>query len=98
MTEATRLFQLGRIVITPGAAEMLEATGEAVSLAAGRLLARHAAGDWGDLSDDDKQANDAALETGARLWSAYTVGNLARFYVITDAARKGTTICLTDKT
>ncbi|MFN9619562.1 MAG: hypothetical protein ACK55X_07625 [Synechococcaceae cyanobacterium] len=36
------------------------------------LLDRHAAGDWGDLSEDDRAANDEAARTGAgRLFSSY---------------------------
>lgn len=39
----------------------------------GKCLARHHCGDWGDLCDDDKAANDAALTGGARILSAYTI-------------------------
>jgi len=48
-------------------------------------LARHAAGDWGDLDDEDKQSNNAALQTGARLLSAYVLPDGERIWIITDA-------------
>ena len=35
-------------------------------------LPRHVTGDWGDLDDEDRQANDAALINGSRILSAYT--------------------------
>ncbi len=51
---ATRpLFPLGRIVATPGALEALHNAGQD----ARELLARHAGGDWGTLSEDDRNEN-----------------------------------------
>jgi hypothetical protein len=36
------------------------------------LLDRHAAGDWGEISEDDKAANDEAARSGdGRLFSTY---------------------------
>ena len=61
------LFQLGRVVATPGALEALAEAGQTPW----EFLARHARGDWGDVSDDDRQANDEAVQDGSRLLSAY---------------------------
>jgi len=36
-------------------------------------LRRHLNGDWGDLEPEDRQANDAALRDGDRLFSSYKV-------------------------
>ena len=77
----TKKFSLGRIVATPGALEALQAAGQT----AGEFLARHVTGDWGDLDDDDRQANDNALLDGSRILSAYTTKLADRLWVITEA-------------
>lgn len=79
------MFELGKTLATRGAVD----TG--INLLP--LLRRHAAGDWGDLCDDDKQANVDALKHGNRLLSRYDVGDLS-FYVITEWDRSYTTIML----
>ena len=63
------LFPLGQVLITPGALDMLEA----LKLAPLPFVLRHVAGDWGDLCDEDKQANAAALTYGSRVLSAYDI-------------------------
>ena len=55
--------------------------------------ATHAAGDWGRLCDDDRLANELALQGGARILSAYEVDG-ARVWVITEADRSATTALL----
>jgi hypothetical protein len=88
-------FCLGQTVATPGAMEAIRAAGQCPL----RFLARHAAGDWGDLDDDDAKLNDAALLDGSRLLSAYILRGGARIWVITEAfgddgQRASTTILL----
>lgn len=80
-------FTLGQLVTTANAASRLS-TEEVMT-----GLRRHACGDWGDLSPEDTLANDAALQQGGRLFSAYGFG-ACRFWVITDADRSVTTILL----
>ena len=58
-----------------------------------RILARHAAGDWGTMSPEDKKANDAALRFGDRLMSSYTLKG-EKVWVITEWDRSKTTILL----
>ena len=74
-------FDLGPVVATPGA---LEALGKN-QMTGLELLTRHCRGDWGDLDDEDKQANNAALQTGARLLSAYVLPDGEKLWIITDA-------------
>lgn len=81
-------FPLGLLLSTPGA---LAALTEART-APWTLLARHASGDWGDLGEEGWQANERALTTGARLFSAYTLLTRARLWVITEADRSSTTL------
>ena len=74
-------FDLGPVVATPGALDALARN----EMSPRELLARHAAGDWGDLDEHDKEANHAALKTGARLLSAYHLADGTKVWVITDA-------------
>ena len=57
-------------------------------------LRRHAAGDWGDVSPDDRAANDAALRDGERLLSVYRSAAGVAFWVLTEADRSVTTVLL----
>jgi hypothetical protein len=76
------LFDLGRIVATPGALEALQAAGQSP----GEFLARHVRGDWGDLGDEDRSLNDAARIDGSRILSAYHTRKGERLWIITEAA------------
>ncbi len=84
-------FALGRTVITRGALAELDA-GDVQ-----RALSRHLRGDWGDLCEDDKQANDDALRCGARLLSAYHTRAGQKFWIITEADRSATTVLLPEE-
>jgi hypothetical protein len=54
------------------------------------LLDRHAAGDWGDLSEDDKPANDEAARSGdGRLFSSYATAEHGTLWIITNDIRGG---------
>ena len=92
-------FDLGPVVGTPGALQALAACGVDPL----HYLSRHARGNWGDLCEEDKQANEAALHTGARLMSAYTLPDGTKLWVITDAEiddnhhRQATTLLLPDE-
>jgi hypothetical protein len=87
-----RLFDLGRLVATPGAVALLDEIG----LPPGLMLSRHVSGDWGDLDQDDKDANTFAVDNEARILSAYKIGAY-KFWVITEADRSSTTILLPEE-
>lgn len=87
----TARFPLGNTVITPGALEALSMT---AVLAA---LARHENGDWGEVCDEDRKANDRALIEGSRLLSVYRNGHGLKFWIITEADRSATTVLLPDE-
>lgn len=86
-------FPLGRVVATPGALALLATVGAD----ARTLLDRHAAGDWGDLDDEDRRANEHALRDGARILSAYAVGAGERLWIITEADRSSTCVLRPDE-
>ena len=84
------LFELGQVVATPGALDALAAAGVMHTA----LVARHIAGDFGDLCEEDKQSNQEALADGNRIFSAYTLPTRKRIWVITEADRSVTTLLL----
>ena len=83
-------LRLGRLLATPGAVNTL--TPDTFL----GILQRHASGDWGELCDDDRASNEAALLDGSRLLSAYPVED-ERIWVITEADRSATTVLLSEE-
>lgn len=83
-------FSLGRVVITRNAMEALEPD------SVHACLVRHHAGDWGDLCQEDLDANQFALDEGLRLLSSYQDRNGTKFWIITEADRSVTTVLLPD--
>ena len=76
------LHNLGRVVAT---AAVAAAVPPALITA---LLDRHADGDWGDLSEDDKAANNEATRSGdGRLFSSYLTPEHGKLWVFTDDIR-----------
>jgi len=82
-------FPLGETGITRNAKSLL-ADFNAIE----KALKRHHLGDWGDLDEDDKRCNEAALVEGGRLFSVYYTGDGVKFWIITEADRSVTTILL----
>lgn len=79
---------LGRVVATANAMRSVPQS----EMSAG--LMRHAAHDWGEVCQEDKQINDDAALGGDRLLSAYTSANGTKFWIITEWDRSVTTILL----
>lgn len=78
-------FELGELVVTPAALELLKISDTSPL----DIIQRHGALDPGDLPVCDVRANADALTTGARIMSAYTVtvaGQAHKVWAITDAA------------
>ena len=74
-------FSLGQIVATPAALDALEESGQMPDA----LLHCHVTGDWGIVSPNDRRANEEALQSGARLLSAYETTLGLKIWVITEA-------------
>lgn len=85
----TPRFPVGRTVATLGALAL------GIDLAA--YMRRHHCGDWGNLCDEDKQANEDALVHGNRILSHYKLGGGRRIYIITEADRSLTTVLLPEE-
>ena len=60
-------FPLGRLAATPGALGAMRASGQTPDF----FIAKHLAGDWGEVGAEDWRANDEALLHGDRLLSDY---------------------------
>ncbi len=75
-------FNPGQVVLTPGAIDLLAEAGQTP----GEFLKRHICGDWGDLSEGDKQANEKSMKTGARLMSAYPTKKANSLWIISEAS------------
>ena len=87
------LFPLGQVVATPGALQALENAGQEPE----EFLNRHDRGDWGEVSEADKQENEFSVQRGFRVLSAYTTSAGDRLWIITEADRSATTILLPDE-
>ncbi len=81
-------FRLGRIMTTPDARNSLTSSDLHTA------IQRHQAGDWGDVDEHDRRANEHALIDGGRLWSVYHARNGIKFWLITEANRSASTILL----
>jgi hypothetical protein len=90
----TPRFALGALVSTPGALDALDRN----NVSCFAYVARHASGDWGELSAHDRRANETAIQTDpelyARILSAYHLADGTKIWIITEADRSSTCILL----
>ena len=87
------LFDIGALYSTPGALAALEKA----SIAGITLVARHMAGDWREMVEDDQEANRLAIEEGSRIFSSYRLPTGVKVWVITEADRSATTLLLPEE-
>lgn len=80
----------GRLLMTIGIKEMIDGDANALRDVA-VLLNRHMSGDWGDVCEEDAEANDEAAVNGDRLMSSYRMRG-RKVWVITEAGHDTTTI------
>jgi len=74
-------FRPGQVVATPGALDALAASGQTFDF----FLEKHLSGDWGEVDDEDQNANDQALADGGRLLSSYRTLRGVVVWVLTEA-------------
>ena len=84
------LFELGRVVATPGALQALEENKKCGT----EYLGRHLFGEWGDLDQEDKEENELSVKEGFRILSAYGLPDGQKLWIITEADRSVTTLLL----
>jgi hypothetical protein len=99
------------VLVTPGALRALEdaervrghgarrsgADGLPARSLATELLARHVAGEWGEVDAADGQANDEGIASEARLRSTYVLPSGGRLWILTEADRSATTVLLPEE-
>lgn len=83
MTETTAKprFNSTAVLSTPAALEAFERNHQTPFF----FLQKHFAGDWGELCEEDRQANEQALLDGSRLLSAYRLRDNTKIWIITEA-------------
>jgi len=84
------LFKMGQLLLTPGAMEALQVSGESPW----SFLSRHVTGDWGEIPEEDKKENQFSLDRGFRLMSSYRTTANDVVWVITESSRSHTTLLL----
>lgn len=77
----SKLFELGQMLATPLALDTLDQK----QVSPIDLLQRHAAGDWGDICEADKELNNESIASGDRLLSSYKLDDATIIWVITEA-------------
>ena len=61
-----------------------------------KLMWRHNCGDWGNLDDEDKQANEEALKRGSRIFSCY-LNSVWKIYCMAKSNRSSTALLFTEE-
>jgi len=84
-------FKMGQLVFTRGVNDEI-ATNSKFAMFVMNSIGRHARGDWGDLSEEDKKENEYSLGKNLRLLSAYERYPLPKIWIITEADRSVTTV------
>lgn len=79
-------FELGQIIVTPKALTVLHECGQTPET----LLTRHQAGDWGDVSEEEKRFNEEGLVKRFNLVSIYWAPSGHKLMVFTKADRSVT--------
>ena len=86
-----RTFEHGQIVVTRSVSNEMSKNGE-FSMFVFDSLSRHLNGDWGDICEDDKNANDRACDNDDdRIFSSYVFKDY-KIWIITEYDRSATTI------
>ena len=85
-----RNFELGKLVVTPAAAKVLQDSGSSAE----EVLSRHAQGDWGEVSRQEREINQRALDERFNLVSNYPMTGDQFITVFTKADRSMTMIHL----
>lgn len=85
------ILMLGRTAITHGARDVL------TDYDINNALIRHKTGDWGNVTERDRNSNDNAVKLGERAISSYVSTDGVKFWIITEQDRSSTAILLPDE-
>jgi len=95
------IFPTGQLVITRGVYNLAMENSDFAQFIR-KSLNRHVTGDWGEMTNEDKEMNDQSLKEGERLLSAYSDDRFPKhgfstLWIITEADRSATTILFPDE-
>ncbi len=90
MISIVQQVKLGQVVASKGGLACVSEIQILIS------VLRHSLGDWGELDEQDRKANDAALEHGFKLTSVYHEGGVW-FCIVTEPDRSVTNVRLPDE-
>ncbi|ENA9696675.1 hypothetical protein ABG299_002203 [Salmonella enterica subsp. enterica] len=74
----SRLFSPGCLRITPGISELIIEGADIPP-----YLNRHLSGDWGDICDEAKDANNHAVRSGKTILSVYYITPETEIWILT---------------
>jgi hypothetical protein len=86
-------FQLGQVVATPEALAVLHRADQMPE----EFLSRHRAGDWGEVSQEDRMENEVSVLNGYRILSVYLTRLGETVWILTEADRSISTILLPEE-
>ncbi len=86
-------FDLGHVVVTPGANQALKNACQTAS----HFLNRHLSADWGDLCESDLRLNDEAVKHGGQLLSSYRLSTGLTLWIVTEADRSHTVVLMPEE-
>ena len=94
-------FPTGQIVATRGVYDLASQNPDFAKFVQ-KSLNRHVKCDWGDVDDEDREANNRSVKEGTRLLSAYNDDcfprhGISTIWIITEADRSVTTILFPDE-
>ncbi|HGV0688966.1 TPA: hypothetical protein ACNBWM_004518 [Escherichia coli] len=84
-----RKFRLGQMLATIGVLELCKHK----HIDLGPMIDRHVSGDWGDVDDAQREANDEALKDSGTIVSVYHPHGV-RMLIVTDGDRSHTVAML----
>lgn len=88
-------FKVGEVVVTKTVAEYVEEI-QFDKFLMMKWLKRHQNGDWGEMSEEYKKANDLALVNGQRVVSSHMLGEKI-VWIVTESDRKFTAFMFPDQ-
>lgn len=92
------MLELGKVVMTKGICKRCKDS-PTFSFLVQKALSMHAEGNWGDLSDEDWEVNQQALQDGDTILSSYWMDyeNKEKIWIITEGDRSVTTVLLPEE-
>ena len=96
VTQNKPKFKLGKVVLTQGAVDALTKANQTPN----PFLKKHMFGDWGEICEEDAQANEEAvahegnMDKQMRVMSVYKTNKNETIWVITEYDRSVTTLLL----